>query len=84
MDKIDELYIICEMLNDDIDLVVLILREIGCNKHRPSAIKQCIESLNTNRISDSIDKVLSCSSNELIKWKIGHIHGQATMYDYQL
>lgn len=72
----------CDLFNDDLDLVVLAFKELGQAQERPSLLMQHVESLKMAKISIYVDKIMQMKRSTIIKWKVSKLKRQTNMFDY--
>lgn len=82
MDRIDELYRICELLDDDIELAAIAMKELAGAKEKPYKLRKWIEDLNTGRISEYIDNIREMQEEQVRLWRVSKLHRQTTIFDF--
>lgn len=81
-DKIDDFYNMCEIFDDDMDMVILAIKELSGAKEKPSILRMWVESLNVKRLSGYIDHIMSIELHRIKTWKISRLHRQTTIHDF--
>lgn len=82
MDLIDDYYAMCEILDDDTELIVRAIKELAKAKEKPSMIIVWCENLNVNKLSKYVNIILSMPISNIKVWKISKLNRQTTMFDF--
>ncbi len=81
-DQVDDFYDLCELFEDDMELVLIAIKELAGAKEKPSILKMWIEALNTKRLSVYVDRIMLMELHKIKLWKISKLHRQLTFYDF--
>ena len=71
-----------ELFDDDLEIMVCALKELGLARERPSILKRWCEILNVKKMSKYTDRILSMKMESIKAWRRSKCKRQMTIEDY--